>query len=262
MKDENAGATEETGRDINRRYYETPAAGRDDYWRKMAAPRFRVAEILTLVEDHAPESLVDLGCGNGRLLEEISARLPIDDLAGIDLSSTQIEANRRTYPDIEWHRLDLEEPLPTSSKLTGHFDIVVASEIIEHLQWPDRFLVRARELVKPERGKLILSTQSGKIRETERRVGHVRHFTREDLETLLDDAGWSPIRIWNCGFPFHDMSKWYANRNPDRSMARFGNLPYGTWESTLALVLRFAFKLNSRRRGAQLFAVARRGRSG
>ena len=100
------------------------------------------------------------------------------------------------------------------------------------------------------------------MRETERRVGHVRHFSRDDMLSLLSAAGFCPVRVWNCGFPFHDLSKWYANRDPDRSMARFGDRPYGVWETTIAALLRVAFTLNSRRRGAQLFALARRDEAG
>jgi DNA-binding response OmpR family regulator len=40
----------DVGRALNREYYETLTAGRDDYWRKMAAPRHRVAEIAAILE--------------------------------------------------------------------------------------------------------------------------------------------------------------------------------------------------------------------
>ena len=34
---------------VNLEYYEQSAAGRDDYWRLMAAPRFRVETLLGLI---------------------------------------------------------------------------------------------------------------------------------------------------------------------------------------------------------------------
>ena len=64
------------------------------------------------------------------------------------------------------------------------------------------------------------------------------------------------MRIWNTGFPFHDLSKWYANRDPDRSLEQFGERAYGMRENVICWALRQAFRFNSRRRGAQLFAVA------
>ena len=69
-------------------------------------------------------------------------------------------------------------------------------------------------------------------------------------------AGWEPLRIWNAGFPFHDLSKWWANVNPDKSMAQFSGQAYGVYQNFVCLALRFAFLFNSGSHGAQLFAVA------
>ena len=102
----------------------------------------------------------------------------------------------------------------------------------------------------------MLSTQTGALRETERRVGHRRRYTAAELRELLRASGWTPHRIWNTGYPFHDLSKWYANRSPDRSLAEFGEQAYGVRQDLVCWALRQAFRLNSRRRGAQLFAVA------
>lgn len=241
----------------NLAYYGQPLAGRDDYWRFMAAPRFRVRTLLAELSRTRAASVVDLGCGNGLLLDEVARRFPALERAGIDLSPALIEENRRRRPQAAWHTLDLDRPDAVAGPLAGRFDAVVASEVIEHVERPDVFLRNAAALAST-RGWLLLSTQSGPVRQTERRVGHVRHFSRRDLAALLADAGWRPSRLWNCGFPFHDLSKWWANRRPDATMERFGSRPYGWRERAVCAALRGAFRLNSRRRGAQLFAVARR----
>lgn len=253
------GVEETEAARVNRAYYEAVSAGQQDYWRLMAAPRARVATILSLVQEEPVRSLVDLGCGGGSLLREIETRLPGVELAGLDLSSRQIEANRRGGSRISWAVSDLERPLAEGESLAGRWDVVVASEILEHLDDPETFLGNALQLATPGRGRLLLTTQSGPVRETERRVGHRRHFTREVLERLLVDAGWTEPRVWNAGFPFHDLSKWWANRDPDASFRRFGDRPYGPRERLVCALLRGAFALNSRSRGAQLYAVGRRG---
>ena len=78
------------------------------------------------------------------------------------------------------------------------------------------------------------------------------------MHDALVRTGWAPVRLWNCGFPFHDLSKWYANRDADGSMARFSEKPYGLREDLVCLALRTAFRFNSRSHGAQLYALARR----
>jgi 2-polyprenyl-3-methyl-5-hydroxy-6-metoxy-1,4-benzoquinol methylase len=242
----------------NRDYYEALPPGRDDYWRYMAAPRHRAARLKRLLARIAPSSVVDLGCGNGQLLSELYAKWPRIKLAGVDLSAPRIEANRTAMPHIEWICADLQQPIANAHEARSQaFDVVIASEIIEHLDAPALLLSHARSLAGPD-GHLILTTQSGPVRETERRVGHVRHFTRDELSDLLESTGWTALRVWNEGFPFHDLSKWWANRNPSRSIGRFGSDAYGFSQRFVCLALRAAFLFNSRRRGAQLFALARR----
>lgn len=240
----------------NRAYYDSEAPGRDDYWRLMAAPRLRVRRIGEIVRAASPRSLVDLGCGGGVLLSEISQFLPEASLAGIDLSERQIEVNRQSLLFASWFAGDLTKAEAVPPQLHGSFDVVTCSEVIEHVDSPQSFLRNAR-LLTGAGGLLVLTTQSGPVHETERRVGHVRHFTGQELSALLEENGWQVERVWNEGFPFHDLSKWYANLRPDATVARFGERAYGPSERAVCAVLRLLFRFNSRRRGMQLFATAR-----
>jgi SAM-dependent methyltransferase len=218
----------------------------------MAAPRHRVGVILRMLGEIGPESVIDIGCGNGQLLSEIAEAHPGARLSGLDLSAMQIDDNRRRLPGIEWIAADIQLDLESLRKV---HDVAVASEIIEHLDAPARLLENASRLVR-DGGKLIVTTQSGRIGQTERSVGHVRHFSASEIETLMTENGWRPIKVWNEGFPFHDLSKWWANRNPSGSIDRFGSRPYGASERLVCFLLRLAFKFNSSRSGAQVFALA------
>ncbi len=242
--------------DLNREYYEDMTPGREDYWRKMAAPRHRVECITTLIRQLAPTSVVDLGCGNGVLLSELHGALPGVRFSGLDLSRTQIAANAKQLPWATFLDRDLQVPFETAFPWKGRFDVAVSSEVIEHLDDPATLLDNARELLG-DGGRLVLSTQSGPIRQTEQKVGHRRHFDQRDMTALLRAHGFEPERVWNTGFPFHDLSKWYANLDPERSMAQFGERAYGLRENLVCAALRLAFRTNSKTRGAQLFAVAR-----
>jgi 2-polyprenyl-3-methyl-5-hydroxy-6-metoxy-1,4-benzoquinol methylase len=258
-----------TATDVNREYYEELTPGREDYWRLMAAPRRRVAVIMRIIaqcsaaalgggERNAAEgggatltSVIELGCGDGRLLREVHARWPSLRLTGIDLSRAQIEANAANDPSIQWLAADLQQPVGDRAES----DVVIASEIIEHLDDPEAMLCNARRLGK----RLIVTTQSGPIRKTEESVGHRQHFDEASMRAILERTGWSPLRVWNEGFPFHDLSKWAANMNPGGAIRRFGGDRYGAFERFISWALRVAFVFNSRHRGAQLFAVAERG---
>lgn len=244
---------EQTRRNLD--YYSRLSEGRADYWRYMPAPRFRVRTILRILTEASPRSIVDLGCGDGTLLAEIRSSLPQTILAGIDLSAPQIEENRKRFPEIEWYAGNVER----DDFATPHrFDAITTSELIEHLGDPAAFL-RALHRIAAPRALLVLSTQSGRIGETERHVGHIRHFSKEEMSRLLNECGWNPVRVWNAGFPFQDLSKWSANLAPGTMMHHFGVKPYGPMQRAVSAILRALFALNSNHRGAQLFAVARRG---
>ena len=234
-------------------YYSRLSPGRADYWRYMAAPRFRVQVIRHILEREHPSSVVDLGCGDGALLAAIREVLPEAALAGIDLSPAQIAQNRDSVPDADWYVANLETD---TMDLPRRFAALTASEVIEHLADPGRFLRNARQLAA-DGALLVLSTQSGTIRETERSVGHVHHFTAPQMTQLLDDNGWRTLRVWNSGFPFHDLSKWAANLLPGAMMQEFGEKAYGPVQRTATALLRFLFLFNSSSRGTQLFATAR-----
>ena len=222
----------------------------------MAAPRFRVRTVTNELRVRGPASVVDLGCGGGQLLDEVRHVMPGVRLVGVDLSEPQLALNRQRMPDTRWIGANMDQPMKWADEDRERYDAVTAVEVIEHVDHPDVFLKNARALLAPG-GFVVLSTQSGRVGETERRVGHRRHFTAEDISALLVGAGFRIDRVWNAGFPFHDFSKWYANLNPDASMGRFGSKPYGLSEDLVCLGLRVLFRFNSSSTGAQLFAVAR-----
>ena len=243
-------------KEINRAHYDALHPGQRDYWRWMAAPRARVRAVLAALAESPPSALVDLGCGDGTLLRAIGRRFPGLVRAGVDLAAAQIEENRRNDPAVEWRAFDLDASTPASVPGRGAFDAVVACEVIEHVESPRRFLENARALAAPG-GRLVLTTQSGRVHATERRVGHRRHFTVQEMTDLLVAAGWRPERVWNEGFPFHDASKALANLWPSAVLKAFGEKPYTLFQKSVCAVLAVLFAFNSRRQGAQLYALAR-----
>lgn len=244
-----------SARDTNQNYYTSAPPGLRDYWRYMAAPRHRIKTLLAELKKFPPMRLIELGCGDGTLLKEIRRHFPDTLLTGLDFAENQIVTNQATAPEIQWGVFDLEGSSSLPPRLTNSHDAVIATEVIEHLSDPSALLRHAWNTTLPG-GHLFLSTQSGPVHTTERRVGHVRHFSQEEITELLRSTGWTPQRVWNDGFPFHDGSKRFANLRPDDALHLFGNRPYSIFQKSLCLLLRGLFLLNSKSRGFQLFAVA------
>ena len=84
--------------------------------------------------------VLDLGTGDGRVLELVLARCPEAAGVAVDLSDAMLEQFRKRFAGragVESYQHDLTNPLPA----LGTFDVVVSSLAIHHLEHP-----RKREL--------------------------------------------------------------------------------------------------------------------
>ncbi|MBG0775210.1 MAG: class I SAM-dependent methyltransferase [Desulfovibrionaceae bacterium] len=239
----------------NRAFYDRLSGGQDDYWTLMAAPVFRVRRILELVRAARPSRLCDFGCGNGALLAEVARAMPAAQLFGLDLSAPLVADDAERMPSVAFAAADLSAP--DFAFPWPRVDMAVSSEVIEHVDAPENYLANVAGALVPG-GTLALSTQSGPVHATERHVGHVRHWRAAEMEALLRGAGFSEVRVWNEGFPFHDLSKRLANLNPQKALASFGQGRYTPAQRLVCAALRVLFLFNSRTSGAQLYALARR----
>src|SRR6185369_10610124 len=143
------------------------------------------------------KSICDLGCGNGH----ISGRLAAlgYQVTGIDASESGIQIARRTYPRVEF----VEALIDRDLKRLGSFDLVISSDVIEHLYRPSDLLEAATAVLKP-RGQLLLGTPyhgylknlalaaAGKMDAHFSSLhdgGHIKFFSVRTLSQLLTSHG-------------------------------------------------------------------------
>lgn len=116
----------------------------------------RARWIITQLQAKSGEKIVDLGCGNGYYLYLLD-NVPIKNLSvvGIDSDANALQAvngyvhNR----NINLIKTDLERiPYPDNN-----FDKAIMSEVIEHVENPDKVLAEIRRVLKPD-GTLLLTT--------------------------------------------------------------------------------------------------------
>jgi SAM-dependent methyltransferase len=124
------------------------------------------------------ERLVDVGCGDGRLLREIAARFPGRALVGIDYSERAIALARALNPGLDYRRHDLLE-----APLGETFDVVTLSEVLEHIP-PQRipaFVDGMAALMGPG-SKLLVTVPHANQKLNPK---HYQHFTRASLAAAL-----------------------------------------------------------------------------
>lgn len=110
-------------------------------------------------------SIADLGCGNGALLirlGQIAQSLGLKaEFSGYDISKSFINyanqaAKEKRISNISFHLLDIEK-----DNLIKKFDIIICSEVLEHLRSPKKALKKTYNWLKPK-GFLLISTPNAK----------------------------------------------------------------------------------------------------
>lgn len=83
------------------------------------------------------------------------------------------------------------------------FDFIICLEVIEHIEDDKKALKNMFNLLKPS-GKLIISTPSknaplyklGVAGKFDKRVGHLRRYSLEELERMLDEVGFTILESY------------------------------------------------------------------
>lgn len=91
--------------------------------------------------------VLDVGCGNGALSYDIATKVNVD-VVGVDFSKENIAAARRNYshPKICYRLTDVRDALPEE-----HFDVVILSNVLEHISERVQLLKKIKDSVKPNR---------------------------------------------------------------------------------------------------------------
>jgi len=176
----------------------------DYHWQQISKNIFRFnayvsaryQQVVNLIPKHKKPSILDIGCGDGVLLWLISQR-SFAQLFGIDTDQTSIKAARRKLTD-RGVKVTLKQAnayqLPFSPR---SFDVVVATEIIEHLANPDKMLTQIKSVLKPN-GKVIITTVV-KLQTSPEDKMHVQEYSQEELQYLLEKH-FNSVKI-SCSHP-------------------------------------------------------------
>jgi SAM-dependent methyltransferase len=201
--------------------------------------------------------IVDLGCGSGQLLAAIARALPGSRRVGIDRSRDALALAQANDPQAQWLLADLESAAAVAGAPVGSSALVLCSEVLEHLDAPERTVALARGLLAPG-GRFLVTVPAGAITPFDRAIGHRRHYSLGSLAELLGRGGFALEHGFHWGFPFHSLFRAAMSACPGAATLyrddRLSAPARWAWEA-----LYWLFFLNARhaRLGRQLLAVAR-----
>jgi SAM-dependent methyltransferase len=153
----------------------------------------------------SPESVLDVGCGEGVLTLEWAERLGDRRIVGIDLDDPKLSAEwaARTRPNLEFRA----EEATSLSFGDDEFDMAAAIEVLEHVPEP---LVTVAEMARVARRWLLVSVpreplwrglnmaRGAYLRDLGNTPGHVNHWSKRAFMSLLSRYG----RVAEARSPF------------------------------------------------------------
>jgi SAM-dependent methyltransferase len=155
----------------------------------------RLRIVMELLEQLEFDSLVDIGCGDGRFLHDLSFRLPGKTLMGVDCSRIAINWAQRMNPELAFEIRDiLTNPLPAIYRVATLLDV------IEHVP-PDQledFVNAVLGAIRPG-GYLILTAPHTNMSLDAK---HYQHFNPQKLDRLLEG------KVVSCQYLLFDGMRW------------------------------------------------------
>lgn len=123
----------------------------------LSVPEVLEALLRRLNEQNKQFSLIDLGCGDGRLLYTLHSKGMLERavrVVGVDISRDRIERTRKLCPFAEGIVADVQNLEQISD---NSFDVAISMQVIEHVPDDSRMLREAYRILKPN-GYLYIST--------------------------------------------------------------------------------------------------------
>jgi SAM-dependent methyltransferase len=143
-----------------------------------------------------PQSILDVGCGEGVLTAQWADKLGDARIVGIDLDDPKLKAewDRRRRPNLEY-RVEDATNLPFAN---GEFDMATAIEVLEHVPDPERTV---SEMARVAQRWLLVSVpreplwrglnmaRGAYLKQLGNTPGHVNHWSKRSFVSMLSHHG-------------------------------------------------------------------------
>ncbi|OGY17025.1 MAG: hypothetical protein A2784_04215 [Candidatus Chisholmbacteria bacterium RIFCSPHIGHO2_01_FULL_48_12] len=161
--------------------------------------------ILGVINSHissfSNKTILDIGCGAGTISLYLANQGA--NIIGIDISRKAIDSCKKSAKALKLKdRTQFICNTIEQIKFRRKFDLIICSEIIEHIPNDKAFLKRVYKLLK-NNGLLILSTPSinaplykiGLAQNFDKQVGHIRRYSKKQISDLVKKSGFTIEKV-------------------------------------------------------------------
>lgn len=162
------------------------------------------AKLDTLLPTSAPARILEVGVGEGKVATRLATKYPRAHVTGLDLPDDDLRNH--------WHTSGLDGLFASGEQLPfadNTFDLVVAIEMLEHVERPDRVLA---EINRVATGPVVLTVpwepawrmanmaRGAYLKDFGNTPGHIQHWTRKSFRATV--ARHLSVRSASISFPW------------------------------------------------------------
>ena len=187
-------------------------------WNNAVAPQscgIVGAAVLQALRDLGARRVLDLGAGNGALCAQMHAAG--FEVVGVERDAEGVQIARTSHPSIPFHCFGIGDDATLLITSIGKFDVVVSTEVIEHLYSPHELPLCAQRFLAPGGHLLLTTPYHGYVKNLALSIfghwdvhhaplwhgGHIKFWSRRTLTQLLAEGGFRAVAFRGIGrLPF------------------------------------------------------------
>lgn len=136
-----------------------------------------------------PHRLLEIGCGTGFVLSGVANTFPETMLTGSEIFSVGLAYAANRLSRAEFLQMDARD-LP----YVGHFDVVGAFDVLEHIVEDEQVLAEIHKALRPDGGLVLTVPQHPWLWSRQDELAcHVRRYTATELRCKVAAAGFIPL---------------------------------------------------------------------
>jgi 2-polyprenyl-3-methyl-5-hydroxy-6-metoxy-1,4-benzoquinol methylase len=183
-------------------------------WKEADVPcscAYLVPEIMQIVARLGAKRILDLGSGNGALCGLLKKQSYA--VAGCEYDKNGVDIARAAYPDIPFYNFGVQDDPAQLLATERKFDLVVSTEVIEHLFSPHHLPIFAGRVLTDDSHLVVSTPYHGYLKNLALSLadkwdahhgplwhgGHIKFWSRRTLTRLLEEHGFEVLEFHGVG---------------------------------------------------------------
>ena len=167
-----------------------------------------IKDIIKYCDKKDIENILDIGCGEGSKSFILANYFSNAKVLGIDFTDEGIKKANNNYSEVNnlyFKKADIFEIQ------TEKYDMVSCLDVLEHIEdWQ----IVLKNICNISNKYILISVPTGRMRDYEKYVGHLRNFKKGEIENFVANNGFKKIKTFYAGFPFYSpLGRDWLNRN-------------------------------------------------